>query len=308
MLWVICVLLEIENEYGAQSKLQGAAGQNYVNWAAKMAVEMGTGVSWVMCKEDDAPDLVDGLRITYFWIKEQIEKEKAQVKSDAQWELLNRKAVAMIRKYIDKTLFEHVSTYSNVYELWTKLESMIQKKTPRNKANLVRQLVKLEYKDGHSMIEHLNNFKGLVNQLTKIEMKIDDELQALLLLSSLLESWDTLVVTLSNSAPEGKLTMDTVSDSPLGEEARRMERGESIHPEANVIENRGRNETRGCNKSRDLSFPNTIQHYGCNVIETRSRSKKVRVFPTLYNNLFWNLNFIFMMEKQLLTPTRVLYL
>ncbi|KAG4388092.1 hypothetical protein GLYMA_09G101950v4 [Glycine max] len=68
----------IENEYGAQSKLQGAAGQNYVNWAAKMAVEMGTGVSWVMCKEDDAPDLVDGLRITYFWIKEQIEKEKAQ--------------------------------------------------------------------------------------------------------------------------------------------------------------------------------------------------------------------------------------
>jgi len=65
---------------------------------------------------------------------------------------------------------------------------MIKKKTPRNKANLVRRLVKLEYKDGHSMIEHLNNFKGLVNQSTKIEMKIDDELQALLLLSSLLES------------------------------------------------------------------------------------------------------------------------
>ena len=180
-----------------------------------------------------------------------IYKDKVEGKSDAQWELLNRKAVAMIRKYIDKTLFEHVSTYTNAYELWTKLESMIQKKTPRNKANLVRRLVKLEYKDGHSMIEHLNNFKGLINQLTKIEMKIDDELQALLLLSSLLESWDTLVVTLSNSAPEGKLTMDTVSDSLLGEEARRIERGESIHPEANVIENRGRNETRGRNKSRD---------------------------------------------------------
>lgn len=35
------------------------------------------------------------------------------------------------------------------------------------------------------MIEHLNTFKGLVNQLTKIKMKIDDELQALLLLNSL---------------------------------------------------------------------------------------------------------------------------
>ena len=52
------MLFQIENEYGAQSKLLGPAGQNYVNWAAKMAVETGTGVPWVMCKEDDAPDPV----------------------------------------------------------------------------------------------------------------------------------------------------------------------------------------------------------------------------------------------------------
>ncbi|KAB2036587.1 hypothetical protein ES319_D03G011700v1 [Gossypium barbadense] len=50
------ILSQIENEYGAQSKLLGAAGYNYVTWAAKMAVETGTGVPWVMCKEDDAPD------------------------------------------------------------------------------------------------------------------------------------------------------------------------------------------------------------------------------------------------------------
>ncbi|KAE8707707.1 hypothetical protein F3Y22_tig00110377pilonHSYRG00170 [Hibiscus syriacus] len=115
----------------------------------------------------------------------------------------------------------------NLFPWKTKLESMIQKKMPRNKANLVRRSVKLEYKDGQSMIEHLNNFKGLINQLKKTEMKIDDELQALILLSSLPESWDTLVVTLSNSALERKLTMDTVSDSLLGDEARRMERGRS---------------------------------------------------------------------------------
>ncbi|KAI4327674.1 hypothetical protein L6164_020103 [Bauhinia variegata] len=52
------ILSQIENEYGGQSKLFGAAGQNYVNWAAKMAVELGTGVPWVMCKEEDAPDPV----------------------------------------------------------------------------------------------------------------------------------------------------------------------------------------------------------------------------------------------------------
>ena len=89
------------------------------------------------------------------------------------------------------------------------------------------------------MIEHLNNFKGLINQLTKVEMKLDDELQALLLLSSLLESWDTLVATLSNCTPKGKLIMDTVADTLLNEEARRKARGFLIQSKANFIDNRG---------------------------------------------------------------------
>ncbi|KAJ8762126.1 hypothetical protein K2173_007276 [Erythroxylum novogranatense] len=52
------ILSQIENEFGAESKALGAAGQAYVNWAAKMAVGLNTGVPWVMCKEDDAPDPV----------------------------------------------------------------------------------------------------------------------------------------------------------------------------------------------------------------------------------------------------------
>jgi len=131
----------------------------------------------------------------------------------------------MTRKYIDRSLFEHISTYKNDYEFWSKLEFMIQKKTPRNKASLVIRLMKLDYTDYQSMMEHLNSVKGLINQLTKIDMKIDDELQALLLLSSLPESWDTLVVTLNNSVPNRKITMDIVSDSLLNEASKRKERG-----------------------------------------------------------------------------------
>ncbi|CAI0392456.1 unnamed protein product [Linum tenue] len=52
------ILSQIENEYGVQSKLFGAAGYNYMSWAADMAVKLGTGVPWVMCKEEDAPDPV----------------------------------------------------------------------------------------------------------------------------------------------------------------------------------------------------------------------------------------------------------
>ncbi|OIW03513.1 hypothetical protein TanjilG_31026 [Lupinus angustifolius] len=64
------ILSQIENEFGPVSKALGAAGLSYTNWAAKMAVGLGTGVPWVMCKEDDAPDPVinacNGFYCDYF--------------------------------------------------------------------------------------------------------------------------------------------------------------------------------------------------------------------------------------------------
>uniref|UniRef100_A0A0D3FE80 beta-galactosidase n=2 Tax=Oryza TaxID=4527 RepID=A0A0D3FE80_9ORYZ len=54
----VIVWTQIENEYGPEGKEFGAAGKAYINWAAKMAVGLDTGVPWVMCKEDDAPDPV----------------------------------------------------------------------------------------------------------------------------------------------------------------------------------------------------------------------------------------------------------
>ena len=60
-----------------------------------------------------------------------------------------------------------------------------------------------------------------MNKLVAMKMNIDDEMKASLLLSSLLDSWETLVVTISNSTPNGILTMESVKDSLLNEDARR---------------------------------------------------------------------------------------
>ena len=56
-----------------------------------------------------------------------------------------------------------------------------------------------------------------------MKISLADEVQALLLLSSLPDSWETLVVSLSNSVLEGNLTTTTAKDSLLNEEARRKE-------------------------------------------------------------------------------------
>lgn len=52
------IFSQIENEYGRQAHLFGPAGYAYMTWAANMAVGLGTGVPWLMCKEEDAPDSV----------------------------------------------------------------------------------------------------------------------------------------------------------------------------------------------------------------------------------------------------------
>ncbi|KAJ0041462.1 hypothetical protein Pint_27447 [Pistacia integerrima] len=52
------ILSQIENEYQNIEAAFGEKGPSYVHWAANMAVELQTGVPWVMCKQTDAPDPV----------------------------------------------------------------------------------------------------------------------------------------------------------------------------------------------------------------------------------------------------------
>jgi hypothetical protein len=50
--------MQIENEYQMVEHAFGSSGQRYVSWAAAMAVNLQTGVPWMMCKQNDAPDPV----------------------------------------------------------------------------------------------------------------------------------------------------------------------------------------------------------------------------------------------------------
>ncbi|KAL0671069.1 hypothetical protein Bca4012_033773 [Brassica carinata] len=50
------IMLQIENEYGDVEKSYGQKGKDYVKWAASMALGLGAGVPWVMCKQTDAPE------------------------------------------------------------------------------------------------------------------------------------------------------------------------------------------------------------------------------------------------------------
>jgi hypothetical protein len=62
--------------------------------------------------------------------------------------------------------------------MWQKLESMYGRKTAMNKSSVIKRLAKLEYRDGSSVIEHLNVFQYHINQLSAMKINFEDEVQA----------------------------------------------------------------------------------------------------------------------------------
>lgn len=60
------IMLQIENEYGNIEGSFGQKGKEYVKWAANMALGLGAGVPWVMCRQTDAPgEIIDACNAYY---------------------------------------------------------------------------------------------------------------------------------------------------------------------------------------------------------------------------------------------------
>ena len=85
-----------------------------------------------------------------------------------------------------------------------------------------------------------------------MKLELNDEVHALLLLSSLLDSWETLVVSFSNSTPNSVITVNMVKDNMFNEQARRKELGIFSQTKALVTERRRRSKSK--KPSSDYNF------------------------------------------------------
>ena len=151
---------------------------------------------------------------------------------------------------MDDNVFNHISDETHARTLWQKLEELYARKEGTNKMFLIKQLMNLRYREGAPVADHVNAFQGIINQLFSMGISFKDEVRALLQLGSLPDTWETLKVTLCNSAPNGVVTWNLVKTKILNEEVRRIaERGSSSsHSEVLVTESRGRSMSRGLGK------------------------------------------------------------
>ena len=119
------------------------------------------------------------------------------------------------------------------------------------------------------MTYHLNNFQGIMNQLSAMGIKFDEEIQDLLLLGSLPDSWEIFRMSLSNFPTNSVIFIDFSKSSVLNEKMRRKFQGSSSS-DVLMASSRGRNKNRGSlnrehNRSKSRGKLKNVKCYHCGI-------------------------------------------
>jgi hypothetical protein len=158
-----------------------------------------------------------------------------------------------------ESVYYTVQACTTANKLWKTLLDTYKKKVAATKIYLIQRLYNLRMKESDSITAHLNDYEGIISQLSAQGMTIDDELKALLLMSTLPPSRETFVTTVCNASTAAVKYSETMS-SILSEDARRKTFVQNSASEAYTIQStgdrqqhRGRSFSRGPNAARNRS-------------------------------------------------------
>nr|TKS05878.1 hypothetical protein D5086_0000128830 [Populus alba] len=117
---------------------------------------------------------------------------------------------------------------NSVKELWQALEDKFIKKSIGNCPYLKKRIFHFQHKKGTSMNDHLNDFNKMIVDMKNLDVEINDEDKALLLLNSLPNTYEHLVTTLLYG--KEKIKFIDVSNALVNNEYRKKD--QIVHKES----------------------------------------------------------------------------
>ncbi|GJW96744.1 retrovirus-related pol polyprotein from transposon TNT 1-94 [Tanacetum coccineum] len=146
-----------------------------------------------------------------------------------------------------KNIAYNVVIKKTTYDLIKALSNMYEKPSASNKVFLIRQLVNTKMKEGASIADHVNEFNSILSWLMSVDIKFDNEVQALFLLSSLPESWEDI-----SRKTSGEYSNSLISTKEKGR-GRKQDKGQK--------QNRGRSKSKKRAQSKNRQ---DITCWNCN--------------------------------------------
>jgi hypothetical protein len=117
----------------------------------------------------------------------EITKNPTTIK-DEEWEILDRNTLGMIWLSLEMSVAFNISKEKAMKNMMDALAKLYEKPSTSNKVFLMKRLFNMKMQEGGSIADHLNEFNTVTNQLSSVKVDFDDEVMALLILCSLLES------------------------------------------------------------------------------------------------------------------------
>ena len=186
---------------------------NYQTW--KLMMEM-------VLLHQDLWNIVDGS-----W------KKPAENHGEYQnWMKKAAKARALIILSLHISQLEHVRKLEHPQEIWEKLKEVHEPTGRQHRLYLRRKFFTMKMQEGDHMQDHINKIKSLQDKLESMGGNLQDEDVLTVLLASLPESYETLVITLESQA---EITEQQVIVRLLQEEARRKETHEGSSKEGEAF-------------------------------------------------------------------------
>ncbi|KAL4291509.1 hypothetical protein GQ457_14G011390 [Hibiscus cannabinus] len=167
---------------------------------------------------------------------------------------MDENAIADLHLALADEVLSSIEEKKTAKEIWDHLTKLYEAKSLHNKIFLKRKLYSLRMSESTSVTEHLNTLNTLFSQLTSLSYKIEPQERAELLLQSLLDSYDQLIINLTNNILTDHLVFDDVAAAILEEENRRKNKedrqGNLQQAEALTVM-RGRSTERGQSSSHN---------------------------------------------------------
>ncbi|MCO5562770.1 hypothetical protein L7F22_016402 [Adiantum nelumboides] len=126
------------------------------------------------------------------------EQKPREVIAATTWEERDNKAQAIIKLQLDDTYTHHVDGCETAKETWDQLDTLFGAQVKSSKFGLLNEFFKLEMASKMPLASHFNNMQNPMTQLASISRKVDEDIAIVVLLKSLVCSYDHIVTTLTN--------------------------------------------------------------------------------------------------------------
>lgn len=172
----------------------------------------------------------------------------------------DQEALSQIALTVGDPLLGHIRNAKSAHETWKQICSVFEQKGLSTRIFLRRKLINLKLDESVPMQSHISEIRELADQLESIGDTVKDTELAIILLCSLPERYNPLIITLEGR-PANEITFDSVSSRLLAEEERQKESGAfQLNSGAGVFFAGKKNKYRGKLSSKTCSFCQRTGH------------------------------------------------